>query len=61
MYRVAFRLVRAAVVFALVAALVRRAVKTPMMAGWERQARAKWTTTVKPRMGGGSNDGNTGE
>ena len=50
MLRIVFRLVRAALVFAVIAALVRKAVKTPVMAGWERDAKAKWETKVKPRM-----------
>ena len=33
MFRIVFRLARAALVFAVIAALVRKAVKTPVMAG----------------------------
>ena len=61
MFRIAFRLARAALVFAVIAVLVRKAVKMPMMAGWEREAKAKWTTTVKPRLGRWSKDENTAE
>ena len=61
MLRIVFRLVRAALVFAVIAVLVRKAVKTPVMAGWEREAKAKWTATVKPRIGGFSKDANAAE
>ena len=61
MFRMALRFVRVAVLFTAIAALVWKAAKMPMLAGLERQAKAKWTATVKPRMGRRAKDANTAE